>query len=210
MSIFDGNNGNLASKKERRPTKLSSYNEFNPPSRGNYDKPSSRDYYQGYNPQPQNNYYDQHPGYPYGQGNVHASPFQSAANLLMNPISPAGYHPNGNMFQPMYQQQPMQGIDPYTGLPIAYPQETKKVDSNSKTAEILMSSLEKQNQILAELTGSINKDRDYKVIQEAKEIENKIRQLEFESQAKQHQLFSQNTFDALSQNYNSIFLLYKE
>jgi len=142
-------------------------------------------------------YYDQG-GYPYNQG-MGQSPFQSAANMLINPMTPGQYGGGYN-------------FDPYTGMPLGggggyppemqSPQPMKKPEGN-KTAEILMSSLEKQNQILAELTGSINKDRDYRVVQEAKEIENKIKQLEFESQAKQHQLYNQNTLDILSQNYNS-------
>ncbi len=117
--------------------------------------------------------------------------------MLINPMTPGQY--------------PGYNFDPYTGQPIGggYGQEMQmqspqpRNKEGGKTAEILMSSLEKQNQILAELTGSINKDRDYRVVQEAKEIENKIKQLEFESQAKQHQLYNQNTLDILSQNYNS-------
>lgn len=166
--------------------------------------PSNRgDYYD--RPPPSAGYrnnYDQG-GYPYGQGAPYASPFQNAANQLISPTSPASY-PMEMGFNPYQQnallQHPM--LNPY-GMGMS-PQPEKKKET-SKTAEILMASLEKQNMILAELTGSINKDRDYKMTQEAKEIENKIRQLEFESQAKQYQLLSQNTADSLSKNYNSNF-----
>lgn len=66
-----------------------------------------------------------------------------------------------------------------------------------------MGSLDRQNQILAKLAENITKERDEKVSYEAKEIENKIKQLEFETQAKHQQLFSQNIFETLSNNYNS-------
>jgi len=49
---------------------------------------------------------------------------------------------------------------------------------NSKTADVLMSSLQKQNLILAELTNNFSSNKDFKVLQEAKELENKIRLLE--------------------------------
>lgn len=115
--------------------------------------------------------------------------------MMINPVSPG--------YQGMYQPP----MDPYMGQPWGdYPPPEPKKEPGSRTAEILMASLEKQNQILSDLTGSINKDRDSKVTYEAKEIENKIKQLEFESQAKQYQLFNHNILDALSKNYNSIVI----
>ena len=126
--------------------------------------------------------------------------------MMMPPTSP-GYY-GGVM--PYGYQQPVQGMDPYGmgGYPIMMaPQEQKK---ESKTAEILMASLEKQNQILAGLTNNINLEKDYKSLQEAKEIENKIKQLELESQAKQYQMFTQDNMDVLGKNYNSIDFTLRE
>lgn len=159
----------------------------------------SNDYY----PPPSRDNYGQNMGYGgpekgtygYNQGVVYQSPFQNAANMMINPMSPG--------YQNMYQA-PMQAMDAYMAQQWGTPEPKK--EPGSRTAEILMASLEKQNQILSDLTGSINKDRDTKVVQEAKEIENKIKQMEFESQAKQYQLFNHNILDALSKNYNSMIV----
>lgn len=118
------------------------------------------------------------------------------------------YNPYGqdpyNGYGSQQQQQPS-GQDMYYTMLMneKMQREEKKNEYTSKTSEILMQSLDKQNQILAKLASNIGKERDDKITQEAKEIEYRIKQLEFETQAKQHQLFSQNLFDNLSTNYNS-------
>lgn len=135
---------------------------------------------------------DQAGGYGYNQApnNNYQSPFQNAANMMMNnPMSP--------------YQMPMQGFDPY-GNPImgspTYPE--KKKESN-KAAEILMASLEKQNMILSELTGSIQRDRENKVLQESREIEYRIKQLEYESnQFRPNGLLGQNMYGSMGNNFN--------
>ena len=149
-----------------------------PPSRGS----------PGFNPNQRNNT-DQGDAIGYNQNLHHQSPFQNAANMMMNPMSP--------------YQMPMQGFDPYGNMPMmgSPPQERKK--EPNKAAEILMASLEKQNMILSELTSSIQRDRENKVLQESKEIEYRIKQLEYENnQMRPNGLLNQNMYGPMGNNYN--------
>lgn len=153
-----------------------------PPSRGS----------PGFNPN-QNQRINTDQGGPVGfnQNLYHQSPFQNAANMMMNPMSP--------------YQMPMQGFDPYGNMAMmGSPPQEKKKESN-KAAEILMASLEKQNMILSELTSSIHRDRENKVLQESKEIEYRIKQLEYENnQGRPNGLFNQNMYGSgpMGNNYN--------
>jgi len=151
------------------------------------------------------------------------NPFVNNANNIMNSVSPPSYGGNMDPYQGYSQNMGYGGSPGFNmGNNYSTPQLTaqdmyymmllqekaqnqenkKKNDPTSKTAELLMQSLDRQNQMLAQLAGNIGKERDEKLAMEAKEIENKIRLLEFETQAKQHQLFSQNIFENLSKNYN--------
>jgi hypothetical protein len=130
--------------------------------------------------------------------------------MLNKSISPQSgtnnyYQPSSNdpYFNP--SQVPQHPMDMYYMMLMneKMQREDKKNNYTSKTSEILMASLEKQNAIISKLAGSIGRERDEKISTEAKEIEERIKQLEFETQAKQHQLFSQNIFDNLATNYNS-------
>jgi len=93
---------------------------------------------------------DSHPS------SLHQSPLLRAGNHLMNP-----YSPSGNMYNSRY-----------------YSQEPRSRGFNNKAADVLMGSLQKQNLILAELTSNFSVNKDLKVLQEARELENKIRLLE--------------------------------
>ncbi len=120
-----------------------------------------------------------------------------------------GSNPGFNMGSPSYSSNPqMSTQDLYYMMLLQEKTQNqenrRKNDPSTKTAELLMQSLDRQNQMLAQLAGNIGKEKDEKLALEAKEIENKIKLLEFETQAKQHQLFSQNVFENLSKNYNSI------
>jgi hypothetical protein len=55
--------------------------------------------------------------------------------------------------------------------------EDKKNNYTSKTSEILMASLEKQNAIISKLASNIGRERDQKISYEAKEIEERITEL---------------------------------
>jgi len=59
-----------------------------------------------------------------------------------------------------------------------YSEEPRSSGFNSKAADVLMGSLHKQNLILSELTSNFSVNKDLKVLQEARELENKIRLLE--------------------------------
>ncbi len=80
------------------------------------------------------------------------SPLLRAGNRLMN--SGSGYYNRNH-----YSEEPRSSF-------------------NSKTADVLMAGLQKQNLILAELTHNFSSNKDLRVLQEAKELENKIRMLE--------------------------------
>jgi hypothetical protein len=131
---------------------------------------------------------------------------------MLNPMM-GGYPPPN----PYYQQPPPSYPPPgygYSQPPPTYPdmygsrdrdrdrERDRDRTEREKATELLMASLEKQNQILARLAGNIGKERDGKTSLEAIDLENKIKKMEMEAQLKEHQLFKQSNLEALTGNYN--------
>lgn len=143
--------------------------------------------------------------------------FQQTANMMFNSpnyYSPYGGGGGGGGSNP-YQQQPTQPFT-YPGtmnggsdmnfimklLEMVKGEQDSKPKRN-KLSDMMMNSLEKQNQILTSLAKNITEEKEDRTHAENKDLERKIKKLELESEMKKHHLIEQNTWDRLANNFNS-------
>lgn len=125
--------------------------------------------------------------------------FQKTANMMLSPSYGSPYHvpPSGGLG----------GSSIDSNLVIMKLLDMIKEDHSkpkkNKLSDMMMNSLERQNQVLISLAKNMGDEKEDKTYAENKNLERKIRKLEMQTGSKRVDVEQQNTMDRLANNFNS-------